>query len=160
MTRSAVLTCFPSFAFFTPHSPRLLLFLSLTAFFSPIYPSLFQLFHTVLLPLCITPCVSFASILIHACFSPPPCCLLPSLFSSQRRVGSRDRDDFISRGTNHCRVISLQDRRDNSSGLVMHSHRMDRHTHTEKARKIFSFSQLRDQGHSRHHALSYWCHRG
>lgn len=125
MTRSAVLTCFSSFAFFTPHSPGLLLFLPLSAFFSPIYSSLFQLFHTC--PRLCCCCVlhlahfhPFASVLIHTSFPflpPPPASLA---FSPLKHIGSRDRDDFISKGTNPSRVMGLQDRGDNSSGLVMH----------------------------------------
>lgn len=143
MTRSAVLTCFPSFAFFTPHSPWLLLFLSLSAFVSPIYSSLFQLFHTcplhfcysVLHPACLSPiCINPYSFLLFFLSH-----LLPLLSSSQRWVGSRDRDDFISWGTELCRVISLQDRRDNSSGLVMHTATeyvgINQHTYTPHKQK-------------------------
>lgn len=106
---------------------------------------------SVLLLLCIHPvCLS------RFCINPYSCSLfflsllLPLLSSSNHWEGSMDRDDFISRATDPCRVISLQDRRDNSSGLVMHTatEYMDinqhthTHTHSEMARNIFIFSVM------------------
>lgn len=90
---------------------------------------------SVLLLLCIHPvCLS------RFCINPYSCSLfflsllLPLLSSSNHWEGSMDRDDFISRATDPCRVISLQDRRDNSSGLVMHTATeymdINQHTHT------------------------------
>lgn len=131
MTHSAVLTCFPSLL----SSPLTLpdccyFFLSLR----------FSLLSAPLFFSCFTPCVFSPH-----CISPYSCLLsslshlLPLLFTSQGRVGSRDRDVFITRGTNPCRVMSLQDRRDNSSGLVMHrtTEYMDINQHICKHKNIF-----------------------
>lgn len=73
----------------------------------------------VLLCCCLTLCSPFC-ITSYSCLLFAFSHLLPLAFSYQHQVGSRDRDDFISRA-NPCRVISLQDRGDNSSGLVIHT---------------------------------------
>lgn len=78
----------------------------------------------------------FASVLPYLCLPPAPL-----TFSSQGRVDRGDRVVFVTSGTNPCRVMRLQDSRDNSSGLVMHitteESDIDQCTNTEKRINIY-----------------------